>query len=347
MTLSTRASLPGALVISLDFELQWGVRERMKDGHYRANLEGAREAVPRMLELFAEFDVAATWATVGFLFARSRAELARFSPEVRPGYTDRSLSPYEDPTGMGEADDPFHFAPSLVDAILRTPRQELATHTFSHYYCQEPGQDAAAFRADLEAACAIAAERGVRLASIVFPRNQHVPVYDPILREHGIVAYRGNPCSWMWRFEGARESASLGRRLARAVDTYIGLAGDDTVSWEGILQPSGLCDVRASRFLAPPRPALRLLEPLRLRRICHGIRVAAARRELFHLWWHPHNFGGRVEESLAFLRQVLIEFDRCRSLWEMRSLTMAEVAEVLRGEGPAALARGSQIRAPA
>ena len=63
----------GALVISLDFELHWGVRDkRPVDGPYRENLLGAREAIPRMLDLFEEFGVAATWATVGFLFAKNR-----------------------------------------------------------------------------------------------------------------------------------------------------------------------------------------------------------------------------------------------------------------------------------
>src|SRR5262245_13071649 len=58
----------GALVISLDFELHWGVRDkRPVDGSYRENLLGAREAIPRMLDLFEEFGIAATWATVGFL----------------------------------------------------------------------------------------------------------------------------------------------------------------------------------------------------------------------------------------------------------------------------------------
>ena len=71
----------GALVISLDFELHWGVRDkRPADGPYRENLLGAREAIPRMLDLFEEFGVAATWATVGFLFAKNRREREEFSP---------------------------------------------------------------------------------------------------------------------------------------------------------------------------------------------------------------------------------------------------------------------------
>ena len=46
---------------------------------------------------------------------------------------------------MNEADDPLHYAPSLIDDILRRRRQELATHTFSHCYCLEEGQTEEAF----------------------------------------------------------------------------------------------------------------------------------------------------------------------------------------------------------
>ena len=85
----------GALVISLDFELHWGVRDKCAlDGPYRENLLGARRAIPLLLDLFEEFDVAATWATVGFLFARSRREREQFSPAVRPHYADARLDAY-------------------------------------------------------------------------------------------------------------------------------------------------------------------------------------------------------------------------------------------------------------
>ena len=86
---SVSPSLPGAFVLSLDFELHWGVRDHQAaEGPYRAALLGAREAVERTLDLFAAYDVAATWATVGFLFARSRGELEAASPAERPTYVD-------------------------------------------------------------------------------------------------------------------------------------------------------------------------------------------------------------------------------------------------------------------
>ena len=105
-----------------------------------SNILGARRAIPHMLALFEEFDVAATWATVGCLFATSRQELDTFFPAVLPAYTNPRLTPIGSPVGTNEEDDPLHFAPSLIAAIQRTPRQEIATHTFSHYYCLAPGQ---------------------------------------------------------------------------------------------------------------------------------------------------------------------------------------------------------------
>ena len=58
-----------SVVISLDFELRWGVLDRVRDDFsaYRANLEGVPEAVERMLDLFDEHEVRATWAIVGGL----------------------------------------------------------------------------------------------------------------------------------------------------------------------------------------------------------------------------------------------------------------------------------------
>jgi hypothetical protein len=319
--------LPGAFVVSLDFELRWGVRHRYTNGAYDGSLIGARSAIPRMLSLFAEFDVAATWATVGFLFAGSRTERERVSPRTRPAYYDESLSPYADPTGESEADDALNYAPSLIEAIRLTPRQELATHTFSHYLCLEHGQTAEDFRADLLAAKSIAHARGARLSSIVFPRNQHNPAYDGILLDCGITAYRGNPPSRMWRFVDGADGDRPSKRLTRLLDAYVPVDGHNTVRWSDVLQPNGLCDVRASSFLRPYNPPFRLVEALRLHRIALAMRHAAQQGELFHLWWHPHNFGMHTDANLAMLRAILSEYAECREQYSMRSMSMAEVAQ--------------------
>lgn len=331
MTRDDLDPLPGALVISLDFELLWGVRDRIgSDDPYRSNLLGARLAVPRILELLEEFEAAATWATVGFLFAASRSELEELSPALRPSYADHRLSPYEEEIGVDESEDPLHFALSLIERIRSTPRQEIATHTFSHFYCGEEGQNLGAFRADLEAAEAIAARRGITFRSIVFPRNQHNPRYDDTLLQMGITAFRGNPESYAWRFTDGAESRWIGKRAARLLDTYVSLAGSGTTPWSCVLQSNGLSNVRASYPLRPYQPRWRALEPLRMRRIKSSMRHAARHRKIFHLWWHPHNFGTHTEENLLVLRDVLEEMDRWRQEGAMVSLTMAEVTEMAR-----------------
>lgn len=212
-----------ALVISLDFELQWGVRDQMPvDGPYRANLLGARQAVPRMLDLFEEFNIGATWATVGFLFARNRQEREEYSPIVRPDYRNKMLDAYQEVTGADEAEDPLHYAASLIDEIRRRPRQELATHTFSHCYCREAGQTEDAFREDLKSAVRIAARDGVKLRSIVFPRNQYVPEYAHVLRELGITSYRGAERHWMYEGSSVKRQRTMWRRGARILRSSSG-----------------------------------------------------------------------------------------------------------------------------
>ena len=321
----------GALVISLDFELHWGVRDkRTAVGPYRENLLGARQAIPRILDLFEEFGIAATWATVGFLFAKDRREREEFSPSLRPQYKNPKLDAYVEPTGENEDDDPMHYGSSLIARIAKTSKQEIATHTFSHYYCQEPGETHETFAADISSAMAIGRRYGFDIRSIVFPRNQFRAGYESILQQAGITCYRGNEPNWMYR-PRPRDEETLAVRAPRLLDGYVSLSGPKYVRWEEIRQSNGLYDVRASMFLRPYSTQRKSLEPIRLRRIAGGIRAAAKNRGIFHLWWHPHNFGKDSAENLAFLRSVLEVFAEQRQVHGMQSLSMANVADLLSG----------------
>lgn len=331
----------GALVISLDFAIHWAVRYRYPaHGTYGAKLLGVRRVVPQLLRIFEEFEVAATWATVGFLFARSRAELRQFSPVVRPSYRDPVLSPYEEELGEAEDDDPLHYAPTLIAAIRDTPRQEIGTHTFSHYYCLEPGQDREAFRADLASAIAIAQQHGIQIRSIVFPKNQHNADYDDVLSSAGIRCFRGNTPGWMYAATLVEEARSPLMRGGRLLNAYVPLSGQRTSRWHALVQPNGLCNVPASLFLRPYSPRLRRLDSLRLRRIAGLMHRAAVSREIVHLYWHPHNFGVHLEENLSVVRAILGTFARYRETHGMQSLSMSGVSD-LAGASPTLHARAS------
>jgi peptidoglycan/xylan/chitin deacetylase (PgdA/CDA1 family) len=135
-----------------------------------------RQVIPKMLGLFEKYDVHVTWAGVGMLMHKDRASLVKNFPEARPSYRHDELSAYSfmDKIGIGnnEEEDPFHYADSLVRQIVNTKHQELGSHTFSHFYCNEEGQTVEQFRADLKAAQRAASVYGKQLKSLIFPRNQ-------------------------------------------------------------------------------------------------------------------------------------------------------------------------------
>lgn len=320
------AALTGKFVISLDFELHWGVRDIRNLAYWKARLDGAREAVPRILELFEEAGIHATWATVGFLFFSTREELLAALPAPKPVYARGVYSPYSDLGGIGrdECEDPYHFAPSLIRRIAATPHQEVACHTLSHYYCLEEGQNSDMFRADLEAAIGTARRFGLPSFSLVFPRNQVSPEYLRVCSELGIRAYRGTGGHWIYRPRAYRRESYF-RRGVRLADAYVNISGHNCWSTEdlGWQRP---VDVRASRYLRPYSPPLQLLEPLRLRRISRGLDFAARFGRIYHLWFHPEDFGLNLKKNLLFLRRVLEHYTRLRDAYGLESMNMAELS---------------------
>jgi hypothetical protein len=53
---------------------------------------------------------------------------------------------------------------------------------------------------------------------------------------------------------------------------------------------------------------------------------AAKTNTLYHLWWHPHNFGIHQEKNLNFLEKILQHFRSLESRYGMVSMNMAEAA---------------------
>jgi Polysaccharide deacetylase len=314
---------PGGFIVSLDFELHWGVRDHRSVAEYRENLLGERQAVPAILTLFEHYCIHATWATVGFLFFESLDDLKAGLPDKLPEYRDARLDPYATMYELGrdEQDDPVHFAPSLIRKILACGGQEIGTHTLSHFYTLASGPSLESFRADLRGAKSIATRYGIALKSIVFPRNQLSRKHLRICAEEGLIAYRSSEADpWI-----QRGNAPLGR-LLRFADSYAGLSGD------GCFTPRQdeevpMVRISSSRFLRPWSAALTGFEQLRLRRICASMDAAAASGRSYHLWWHPHNFGVDLERNMHFLTRIVEHYAELhrRTGWPSRS--MGEVAE--------------------
>ncbi|HLO96130.1 MAG TPA: polysaccharide deacetylase family protein [Burkholderiaceae bacterium] len=328
----------GAFVISLDFELFWGVRDKRSIASYGANLLGVRQAIPGMLKLFSRHRMHATFATVGMLACSGKKELLDHMPDCRPRYQDPSLDPYRhlDEVGDNEQSDPYHFAPSLVEQIRDTEGMDVGSHTFSHYYCLEPGAAPASFRADLEAAQQVFARRGIKPTSLVLPRNQYAAPFLELARASGITEFRGNPDHPFYRTE-AQSQESAAKRLGRLLDSVVPVAGP--LGAQPRMAAALPVDVPASFFLRPATSSGAVLDPLRLARIKSAMSSCAREGQVFHLWWHPHNFGTRTEANLQRLNELILHFKVLSDRYGFQSRTMAEVArDALGSAAPGATA---------
>ena len=309
------------LVISLDFELFWGVRDVTSLKKYGKNILGVRDAVPGLLKLFNTYGVKATWAVVGLATFENKKQILSNLPFDRPLYLNQQFDPYQHLSVVGdnEKNDPYHFGYSLVRSIQDTPGMEIASHTFSHFYCLEPRENYAAWGADLQASLNAFGRLGIQPSSIVFPRNQYDDTHLRTASDFGFRTFRGNEKGFLYEPRSYSENTIL-RRGARLFDAYFDLTGPHLS--QALMDDSGLINIPSSRFLRPC--GARLFEELRFRRVQEQMHNAAISGAGFHLWWHPHNFGVNLPQNLRFLSRVLEYFSYLKGKYGMKSLTMAE-----------------------
>lgn len=315
-----------AFVVSLDFELLWGIFDKVGTNYNTDYFINTRKVIPMMLECFSRHEISVTWATVGMLFAENEEEWKDFSPEYKPTYRNPKLSAYEWAKEHGIRPN-VHFAPDLIREILDTPGQELGSHTFAHYYTLMRGQSPEQFRQDLKATQKIATEKfGIRLKSLVFPRNHINELYLGICLEEGYEVVRGNPKNWFWQ---ETQHEDLGKKVFRSADCFFGVGDRSSFSPSMLKTFQGEpLIVPASRILRPyHRDGMGLMNRLRINRIKREMEVAARLGEIYHLWWHPHNFGNDPSNSMKELEEILIHFDQLREKFEMKSVSMGGVAD--------------------
>ena len=323
----------GKFIISLDFELLWGVRDKRDIARYGDHINGGYKMLPRLLELSQKYEIKLTFASVGMLFADGIEVFDKYLPALKPSYDNEVFSPYGlymERLKADEALDPYHFGRSLIELIQSHPAHEIGSHTFSHYYTLEEGQTFEQFEADLNAAIRIAKDQDIELESLVFPRNQYAKEHLALAAKFGFRSFRGNEKAWFYQ-AGAYAENSLLKRAFRLVDSYLNISGHNTTKLSDIKSTKPY-NIPSSRFLRSYSPSLKPLEGIRLKRIKKSMEYAAQQGEVFHLWWHPHNFGMHQDANLNFLEALLKHYKSLSSQYGFESLTMTALANQLDGK---------------
>lgn len=314
----------GKFIISLDFELMWGVFDSRTVDSYKENILGARTVIPQLLELFSKYEVACTWATVGFLFFDNKTELIGNFPQNLPQYTQPKYNVYEYAQNLDDSslNSQLHFALPIIKKIQGYPKQEIATHTSSHFYCLEDGPSLQSFEDDILLAKKTAERNGITLESIVFPRNQFSQQHIDICCKHGIRHYRGNPDHSIYKPRKKNDQGLL-LRIFRVLDSYINISGHKCAAAVPVNEQKGI-DVTGSDFFRPYSRKLSILEPFKVRRIKKSMLFAAKNNLMYHLWWHPHNFGVNQTQNLYNLEEILRYYQQLRKQYAFESITMSQ-----------------------
>lgn len=317
----------GLFVISLDFELFWGIRDKFTFEQYGENVLGVWEALPKMLELFSKYGIHATFATVGAMFSKDFDDLNQFIPQLKPNYLDSNLSPYH--TYIEDSknhDEKYFYGKNLIDLVKKSGNHEIGTHTFSHYYALEPGQTKKEFSEDLDAAIAIARSININLNTFIFPRHQINPDYLNLFRKKGIKIYRETEKAWFHSADrGANETVL--KRGFRYLDYFVGFGYQHCQDLKEI-KNGDLYAIRASRWLRPYKKSESRFDFLKLRRIKKQMRYAAKNGKIFHLWFHPHDIGIHQDINFRMLEEILKYYQKMHLEFGMISLNMKETVEL-------------------
>lgn len=309
--------------ISLDFELMWGVFEKKNLKNYGKNIKGSKKAILKILDLFDNYNIHATWAVVGMLYYDNLKNLINDIPEIIPNYENQNLSSYNHMKLLSNKKfSQYYSALNLVKDINNKKFQEIATHTFSHFYCLEKNFNKTSFNADLNHAIKKAKNEKIVLKSIVFPRNQYNEKVLCECFENGIKSYRGNEKNFLQKPRNQKK-LSLFIRLIRFLDSYINITGHNL--YEKIEKTSSkLYNIPASYFLRPYSNIF-FLEKLKIIRIKRAMLNAAKNNKLYHIWWHPHNFGSNIENNIIQLKEILDYYLILNKKYGMKSMNMDEL----------------------
>ena len=316
----------GVFTLSLDFELIWGTLDHGPEAFSEACERERTQVVGRLLALFEEFEIPATWCVLGHLLLESCEQRNGLKhPEIvqpRHAWVQGDWFAH-DPCGTVESD-PIFYGRSLVESIRSCRvRQEIGCHSFSHPIFGDPGCTRATAETELAECARLASGLGIGMRAFAFPRNRvgHLQV----LRENGYTVYRGPEPVW---YEAEQIPGPL-RRLGHLVDVLAARRPPVVVPQEVL---PGLWNLPGSMIYFPFHGFRRYVPmSLRVRRAMKGLDRAVRTGKVFHLWFHPTNLAYGTEPLFAGLREILARVAQLRTEGRLCTLSMSDTLDYWSG----------------
>ena len=306
----------GIFLFTLDTELAWGHFDCFDPAMFSAGGKRERQAIMRLLDMFDEYQISATWAVVGHLFY-AKCEQCEVCP-VRDWQ-----GKFESYHHVYEVSSPLWYAADIMQTLVeRRANHEIAFHGYTHRIFDEQSMSAAEARFEIDEWVRVVQRMNVpRPGAVVFPRNKvgHVQEFG----ERGFLCYRGDellPADY-YQFP-------VFGKLINRLDLLFQFRVPQVYLPQAAAQ--GLLNLPASRGLFRVRPAAqRLLNcfglgNLPLDRLLMGVEKAAREKKILHVYAHPYEF--RTQKEFDKLRAVLDLVSQKVRSGSMASATMTGLA---------------------
>ena len=311
----------GTFTISIDMELAWGICDKVLDADTRTALQRERTIIRRLLALFTDYEVRASWAVVGHLLAEQcEWKNGQVHPEI-----DRPVSQQAGRDWFFQhpqtPDDPLWYGRDIVDWIAAaSPAQEIGSHSFCHLPYSETHTRQAAVKADISTAKAAHMRHDLPFEVFIFPRN--VVGYRELLAQAGVRVYRGNTPHWY--------DAIPFRPLRRFLNLSAFLLAAPPPTVKPRVDELGMLNVPDSMLLLGRNGLRRLIPAQRLISMGRaGIDRAVERGEIFHLWFHPSNFAYKMDEQFRVLEEILRYAHELRKKQQLKNFTLGEILKTM------------------
>jgi peptidoglycan/xylan/chitin deacetylase (PgdA/CDA1 family) len=302
-----RVEAKAVLNISFDVELAWG---SVENGTWRQQeAEGlwvnTRNAVTRLLDIFHEAEIAATWGFVGKLLDQDGIK----SDGLPPEYTELWRTNGKESSWRGI---------DLLERILASQmKHEIGCHSFFHFRYNRDVITRELVERDIELCREVSRKHGLSPVSFIFPANEERAI--DFLAERGFTSFRGEN-----KYERIRSTNPLIRRL-------ISLSRLTGMGRLRIEKPSecspGFLRLPGSVLFNIPLKRRRFLPGL-VYRVKRGLKQAVYSQDYFHIWSHPANFA-KTPSLLPALREILLDAVKMREAGQLEITTMGDSASKL------------------
>lgn len=281
--------------ISFDYELLWGVWDKVPTHYVTSNVANANAATRGLLACHRKHNIPCTFAIVGAMLEGDQTPQAIMQISQRPdgdkvGFRN-ALTRYTDSADITRAPD------DIVEILKNDPLFEVGSHTQTHIYALEASF--ASLEADFIAFEEIFKRRfGTSPRILVMPKNQVTSDILRIATTHGFDSVRVNPNNWIYRPVVWGPVMARLIRLIRFADTFLplmelGSADQFVERYEGSMR------IHVGQYFLRPWFIKKGLFTMHLLRLKLALFLARIRGHQVHFWLHPHNMGRNTTQALA------------------------------------------------